>query len=59
MEQERITLMLLVSTIVVLVFAIAMVVLFSIFHNIKNKLLLDNKTLRDVIKNKLSSLNIE
>ena len=59
MEQERITLMILISTIVVLVFAITMVVLFSIFHNLKNKLLVKNKTLRDIIKNKLSSLNIE
>lgn len=59
MEQERITLMILVSTIVVLVFTIAMIVLFSIFHNLKNKLLLDNKKLRDITKNKLTSLNIE
>jgi len=59
MEQERITLMILVSTIVVLVFTIAMIVLFGIFHNLKNKLLLDNKKLSDIIKNKLTSLNIE
>ena len=48
----------LVSTIVVLVFAIAMVVLFSIFQHLKNKLLLDNKSLRDIIKEKLPSLNL-
>ncbi len=57
MEQERVTLIIILSTIVVLVFAIAMIVLFSIFHYLKNKLLIDNKTLRDIIKNKLSSFN--
>lgn len=58
MEQERITLIILVSTIVVLVFAIAMIVLFSIFQNIKNRLLVDNKSLRDFIKEKLPLLGI-
>ena len=58
MEQEGTTLIILISTIVVLVFAIAMVVLFSIFQNIKNRLLLDNKSLRDIIKDKLSSFDI-
>ena len=57
MEQERVTLIIIISTIVVLVFAVAMIVLFSIFHYLKNKLLIDNKTLRDIIKNKLSSFN--
>ncbi len=57
MEQERVTVIIIISTIVVLVFAIAMIVLFSIFHHLKNKLLLDNKTLRSVIKNKLKTFN--
>jgi len=57
MEQERVTLIIIISTVVVLVFAIAMIVLFSIFQHLKNKLLLDNKTLRDIIKNKLASFN--
>lgn len=57
MEQERVTLIILISTIVVLVFAIAMIVLFSIFQYIKNKLLIDNKALRDIIKSKLSSFD--
>ena len=58
MEQEGVTLIIVVSTIVVLVFAIAMIVLFSIFQNIKNRLLLDNKSLRDIIKSKLPSFNL-
>ena len=57
MEQERVILIIIISTVVVLVFAIAMIVLFSIFQHLKNKLLLDNKTLRDIIKNKLASFN--
>ena len=57
MEQERVTLIIIISTIVVLVFAIAMIVLFVIFQHLKNRLLLDNKTLRDIIKNKLASFN--
>jgi len=54
MEQERVTLIIIISTIVVLVFAVAMIVLFSIFQYLKNSLLMDNKTLRNIIKNKLS-----
>jgi hypothetical protein len=54
MEQERVTLIIITTTIIVLVFTIAMVVLFVIFQQLKNKLLLDNKTLRDIIKDKLS-----
>ncbi len=57
MEQESVTLIIIISTIVVLVFAIAMIVLFSIFQHLKNRLLLDNKTLRNVIKNKLDTFN--
>lgn len=57
MEQERVTLIIIISTIVVLVFAIAMIVLFVIFQYLKNRLLLDNKTLRDIIKNELASFN--
>lgn len=52
MEQERIVII--VSTIVVLIAVIAMISLFSIFQHKKNKLLEDNDTLRNVIKNKLS-----
>ncbi len=59
MEQERVTLIIIITTIIVLVFTIAMIVLFSIFHHLKNKLLLDNKTLRTIIKNKLSSFTGE
>ena len=54
MEQERVTVIIIITTIIVLVFAISMVVLFSIFQHLKNKLLIDNKTLRTIIKNKLS-----
>jgi len=54
MEQERVTIIIIITTIIVLAFAIAMVVLFSIFHHLRNKLLIDNKTLRTIIKNKLS-----
>ena len=53
MEQERITIIIIISTVVVLVFTIAMIVLFVIFQHLKNKLLVDNKTLRSIIKNKL------
>ncbi len=59
MEQERVTLIIITTTIIVLVFTIAMIVLFSIFHHLKNKLLLDNKALRTIIKNKLSSFTGE
>jgi len=58
MEQERVTLIILISTVVVLVFAVAMIVLFSIFQHLKNKLLIDNKSLRDIIRNKLSSFDV-
>jgi len=58
MEQERVTLIILISTVVVLVFAVAMIVLFTIFQHLKNKLLIDNKTLRNIIKNKLSSFDV-
>ena len=54
MEQEGVTLVIIVSTIVVLVCTIAMIVFFIIFQNLKNKLLIDNKSLRDIIKDKLS-----
>ena len=54
MEQERVTLIIITTTIIVLVFTIAMIVLFVIFQQLKNKLLVDNKTLRDIIKDKLS-----
>jgi len=57
MEQERVTLIIIITTIIVLVFTIAMIVLFVIFQHIKNKLLIDNKTLRDIIKNKLKAFN--
>ncbi len=58
MEQEGTTLIILISTIVVLVFAIAMIVLFSIFQTIKNGLMLDNESLRDSLKNNQSSSGI-
>ena len=54
MEQERVTLIIVVTTIIVLVFTIAMIAFFVVFQNLKNKLLIDNKTLRDIIKDKLS-----
>jgi len=58
MEQERVTLIIIITTIIVLVFTIAMIVFFVIFQHLKNKLLIDNKTLRNIIKEKLSSFNI-
>ena len=54
MEQERVILIIISTTIVVLVFAIAKIVLFTIFMRKKNKLLADNESLRNIIKNKLS-----
>ena len=57
MEQERITLIIVLTTIIVLVFTIAMIVLFVIFQNKKNKLLIDNKTLNNIIKDSLSSFD--
>ena len=58
MEQEGVTLIIIISTIIVLVFTIAMIVLFVIFQHMKNKLLVDNKSLRDIIKEKLSYFDI-
>lgn len=58
MEQERVTLIIIITTIIVLVFTIAMIVLFVIFQHLKNKLLIDNKSLRNIIKNKLSSFDV-
>lgn len=52
MEHERKILIL--ATGVVLIAIIAMISLFSIFQHKKNKLLEDNNSLRNVIKNKLS-----
>ncbi len=59
MEQERITLIIIISTIVVVGFTIAMIVFFTIFQNLKNKLLIDNKSLRDVIRDKLPTFKLE
>ena len=58
MEQERVTLIIIITTIIVLVFTIAMIVLFTIFQHMKNKLLIDNKSLRDIIKDKLSYFDV-
>ena len=58
MEQERVTLIIIISTIVVLVFTIAMIVLFVIFQHMKNKLLIDNKSLRNIIRDKLSYFDV-
>jgi len=58
MEQERVTLIIIITTIIVLVFTIAMIVLFAIFQHMKNKLLIDNKSLRDIIKDKLSYFDV-
>ncbi|MCB0458408.1 MAG: hypothetical protein KDC74_00085 [Flavobacteriaceae bacterium] len=58
MEQEGVTLIIIISTIVVLVFTIATIVLFSVFQTIKYKLLKNNKKLMDIIKSKLPSLEI-
>jgi len=58
MEQERVTLIIIITTIIVLVFTIAMIVLFVVFQRIKNRLLIDNKSLRAIIKEKLSSFDI-
>lgn len=54
MEQESVTLIILISTIVVLVFTVASILFFVIFLRIKNKLLLDNKILRNIIKKQIS-----
>ncbi|MBJ2176008.1 hypothetical protein JBL43_17275 [Aureibaculum sp. A20] len=58
MEQEGVTLVILITTIIVLIFSIAMIALFLVFQNRKNKLLIDNKTLNDIIKDNLSSFDI-
>ena len=58
MEQERVTLIIIITTIIVLVFTIAMIVFFVVFQHLKNKLLIDNKTLRNSIEDKLSSIDI-
>ena len=58
MEQERVTLIILTTTIIVLVLTIAMIALFVVFQHLKNKLLIDNKSLRAIIKEKLSSIDI-
>lgn len=59
MEQEGVTFIIIISTIVVLVFTIATIVLFSIFQQKKYKLLKRNKTLFDIIKKKLPTLHID
>ena len=58
MEQERITVIILISTVVVVVFVIAMIVLFSVFQHIKNKLLLENKSLQELIEENLPSIGL-
>lgn len=58
MEQERVTLIILTSTIIALIFVIAMVVLFSIFRTHKNKLVLENNSLQHKINELLSKLDI-
>ena len=55
MEQERVTLIIIITTIVVLVFTIAMITLFAIFQQEKNKLLLVNKGLRDLVNDETNS----
>jgi len=59
MEPERITLIVIVSTIVVLILVIAVIVLFSVFQSIKNRVLLNNETLRSIIKDKLPNFKLE
>lgn len=59
MEQEGVTLVIITTTIVVLAFAIAMIVFFIIFQNLKNKLLIDNRNLSDVIRNNASTFKSE
>lgn len=58
MEQERVTYIILISTIVVLVFIIAMIVLFSIYREHKNKLILENNSLKKKVDHVLSKLDI-
>lgn len=59
MEQERITLIVIISTLVIVVFAIAIVVLFAVFQKIKYKLLKNNKLLHDIIRKKLPTLHLD
>ncbi len=59
MEQERITLIIVISTIVVLVFTVAMIAFFVVYQNLKNKLLIDNKSLREIIRDKLPTFKLE
>ena len=54
MEQEGVTFIIILTTIIVLVLTIGMIILFAIFQHLKNKLLIDNKNLRSIIKDKLS-----
>lgn len=46
MEQESLTHIIVISTVVLLVFAIAMIVLFIVFQTVKNKILSENKALK-------------
>ena len=55
MEQERVTYIIILTTITVLIFAIAMIVLFSVFHQVKNQVLNKNQVLQTIIKNKLKT----
>ncbi len=59
MEQERITLVIFVSTIIVLVFTIALIVLTGIYLMSKQKLQTDNESLRDIISDRLDKFNSE
>ena len=59
MEQERVTLIIIISTIIVMVFSTAIIVFFIIYQNLKNKLLINNKSLRDIIRNKLPTFKLE
>ena len=55
MEQERVTYIIIITTITVLIFAIAMIVLFGVFYHVKNKLLTKNQVLQTIIKHKLET----
>ncbi len=59
MEQEGITLIIIITTIIVLVFTIAMIVFFIVFQNLKNKLLIDNRNLREGTQDKASTFKPE
>ncbi len=58
MEQEGITLII-ITTIIVLVSTIAMIVFFVVFQNLKNKLLVDNRNLREGTQDKASTFKLE